>query len=110
MKEQATGYLDQSINEAAPVTGPIKNSEDPFSHHSGRAQTMTSDSDARNKGLSSWHPQIKSYLIKKHPTRQEMKKHAGDRMCLYLCPDYISPVIFKTISSKLKKKKNYPFP
>ena len=34
-----------------------------------------------------------------------MKKHAGDIMCLYLCPDYISPVIFKTISSKLKKKK-----
>ena len=65
MKEQATGYLDQSINEAAPVTGPIKNSEDPFSHHSGRAQAMTSDSDARNKGLSSRRPQIKQLPHKK---------------------------------------------
>lgn len=34
---------------------------------------------------------------------EEMKNHVGDSVCLYLCPDYILPVIFKIISSKLKK-------
>ena len=77
MREQATGYLDQSINEAASVTGPIKNSEDPFSHHSGKAQTMTSDSDARNKGLSSWHPRIKQLPHKKASYKAGNEKACG---------------------------------
>ena len=77
MREQATGYLDQSINEAASVTGPIKNSEDPFSHHSGKAQTMTSDSDARNKGLSSWHPRIKQLHHKKASYKAGNEKACG---------------------------------
>ena len=77
MKEQATGYLDQSINEAAPVTGPIKNSEDPFLHHSGRAQAMTSDSDARNKGLSSRHPRIKQLPHKKASHKAGNEKACG---------------------------------
>ena len=33
-----------------------------------------------------------------------MKNHVGDSVCLYLCPDYILPVIFEIISSKVKKK------